>query len=247
MAEDLQAKLDKALSRIAALEANKSAAQAPQQTGIDPRQLAVDPIGVLTRAGVPVEHVTRVFVAHAMGDKAPPELRTLAMMGPQVSATQALTADLERMRQRLDEYEQRDNQARVRQSFSSLAADKAKYPFLAAAHARDPKLFDSEVDVFKGDAAALAEAIEGRLKVIAPALGVKPQPASNESADATKQGQSTETKQAQETAVSPNGADTTPPPLPSATGANAGKTFTAAEHQALKDRIVRKYSQKAAD
>lgn len=239
--DDLKKALNTALSRIAALESRPAPQSAPT---FDAQGFTRDPIGAMTRYGVPVDHVARVMVAHVMGDQAPPELRALAAMGPQVSQTQALSSELDKLRQRVEQYETREREQAARSSFSALAADKTKYPTLAAVYARDPKLFDGEVTAHKGDAAALAEAIEGRLKVIAPALGV-PQTASTANAAKPQQDQSKspygeQVKQAQ--AVSPgNGpVDPTPPPLPQ--GNNKPGVFTQEDHQSLRDRIVAKYS-----
>lgn len=236
MSEDLQRKLEVALSRIAALEVRQPAAPSTPTPQFDPqafaRALAADPVGMMTRMGIPVDHVSRVLVAHQLGDAAPPELRMAAMMGPQMSATQALATEVQTVRQRLEQYESRDQKQAVRSSFSALAADKTKYPLLATALAKSPQLFDSELDSHQGDAAALAERIEGRLKALAPALGV-PQTASTENAETANAGQSTQTKQAQSGAVDP-----TPPPI------QQGKpgVFTQEDHEALKERIIRKYS-----
>jgi hypothetical protein len=220
-------KLDAALSRIAALEAElRSRPAAP--AGISARAINEDPIGTLSKSGVDIQHLARVFVAHTLGDSAPPELRSLAMMGPQVSATRQLSDDVQAMRQRLDDYESREKQSAARKSFSALATDKSKYPALAAAFAKSPAVFDGDVDSHKGEAAALAESLESKLK----ALGLAP-PASTESAE-TAQPQSSQGKQAQ-----PAGAvDTTPPPLPQ----NQSGALTQETAAQLKERILRKYS-----
>lgn len=235
---DLQKKLDTALARIAALESSRATAPAPAAPAIDRQAWTLDPIGSMQRAGLPVEHIAKVFVAHVMGDQAPPELRTLAAMGPQVSATQALSSELHQLRQRVDAYEAKEKQQAVRQSFSQLAVDKTKYPVLATAYARNPSAFEAEVTAHQGDAAALAERLESQLK----ALGITP-PASTENAAAT-QVQSTQDKQAQQAHVNGGPVDTTPPPLPT-NAANAKGVFTQEEHRALKDRIMKKYGSKA--
>lgn len=230
-------KVDALLARIAALE-TKLAGQsaAPQQPAFDSqafaRAFAANPIGVMSQMGIPVDHVSRVLVAHTLGDAAPPELRMLAQQGPLVSATQALTADVQAMRQRLDGYEQRDQAAARRQSFSALAADKSKYPRLAAVLSKNPELLMGEVDSYKGDTASLAADIEQRLSALAPALGA-PQLASQ--ANAENEGQSTQAKQAQPGAT---GLDPTPPPIPQATQG----LFTPDKDRELKERILRKHS-----
>lgn len=229
--------LEKALARIAALEARESSRPAPStpNTGIDPqvlaRSFAADPVGTMTKLGIPVDHVSRVLVAHALGDQAPPELRMLAQQGPLMSATQALASDLQNVRQRFEAFEERDQKDSRRKSFSALAADKSKYPLLAAAIAKNPELFNSDAESHKGDAAALAESIESRLKVLAPALGVTP-PASQVNAETANADPSTQVKQAQSGVVDP-----TPPPIPQPKPG----VFTPETHTELKERILRKY------
>lgn len=233
MSDDLKRALDTALARIAALEtARQPSPAAPHKPDFDPqafaRAFATDPVGVMTRMGVPVDHVSRVLVAHQLGDAAPLELRMLAQQGPMMSAHQALASDLQTVRQRLETYEERDRKVARREGFSALASDKTKYPTLAAAYAKNPKLFDSEVESFQGDPAAYAESMNARLTALAPALGTTP-PASSENAAA--QGQSSQAKQAH------GAVDMTPPPLPSS---NSG-VFNQEAHEAAKARVLAKY------
>lgn len=231
MSDELKKALDTAMARIASLEADsarRASVSAPQ--GIDPRALINDPVGTLTRAGLPLDHISKVMVAHVMGDQATPEMRMYSAMGPQVSATQALASDVQAMRQRFEKLDERDRKEAVRSSFTALSADKVKYPLLAAAMVKNPKLFDSDVGSHQGDASALAENLEGRLKATAEAVGYIP-PASNANADGA-QGQSTQTKQAQ------GSVDTTPPPLPQPKQG----VFTHETHEQLKEKILRKYS-----
>jgi hypothetical protein len=235
-------KVDTLLARIAALEAKLAAQPAPQpapqtHSGLDPqvlaRALAADPVGTMAQLGVPVDHVSRVLVAHTLGDAAPPELRMLAQQGPLVSATQALASDLAAVRQRLESFEKRDQVAARRASFTALAADKTKYPRLSAVMEKNPELFISEVDAFQGNTDALAAEIERRLEATAVALGATP-PASTEHAENAPD-QSTQVKQAQ-SGVS--GFDPTPPPL------SQGKSgvWTQDMHQEAKERVLRKYA-----
>lgn len=232
MSDELRKQLDTALARIAALESRGH--NAPQPAGIDPQQLAralaADPVGTMSRMGVPVDHVSRVLVAHQLGDAAPPELRMLAQQGPLMSAQQAIASDLQTMRQRLDAYEERDRKEARRTSFSALASDKTKYPTLAAAYAKNPALFNDDAESFQGDVAALAENTEKRLAALAPALGATP-PASQGNAETS--GQSSQAK------AQPGGVDQTPPPIPQ----QKPGVFTQETHQELRDRILRKYEQ----
>jgi len=239
MSEDLQKQLATALSRIAALESRQpTAAPQPQfDATAFARAFTADPIGTMGKFGIPVDHVTRVAVAHALGNEAPEQLRILAQMGPQMSAQQALASELAATRQRLEAIENAGTRQAVKSSFTSLTADKSKYPLLASAIAKNPSLFDSELESHKGDAAALADAIEGRLKSINEALG-HTQPASTGDADSAN-GQSSQAKQAQPGSVVSGGTtDQTPPP----DSQKQPGVFTQAEHEALKERIIRKYS-----
>jgi hypothetical protein len=238
---DNQKALDTLLARIAALEARPAPAAAPQAPAFDARAFAqaftADPVGVMTRLGIPTDHVSRVMVAHTLGDAAPYELRMLAAQGPQVSAVQAIQSDLQAVRQRQEAIEAASKKATERQSFSALAVDKTKYPLLAAAMAKNPARYAGRVDSHQGDAAALAATIEADLKADLEALGITP-PASAANAD-TQQAQSTQGKQAQDgTTVNPGSVDPTPPQIQE----KKPGVFTMEDHAALRDRIVRKHT-----
>lgn len=225
MSEDLNAKL---LARIAAMESElatfraKRAEAAPVDHSKElATSLARDPVGTMTRLGIPVDHTTKILVAHALGDAAPPELKMLAAMGPQVSATNALASDLQAMRQRLEGFEAKA----ARESAKALASDKSKYPHLAKALAADPSLFEDELA--KGTSVEDLEARVARVaKVYSP-------PASEADAD-TQQAESTNGKQAQ--AEVP--LDPTPPPI----AKKAAGVFTPEDHVSLRDEIVRKFA-----
>jgi hypothetical protein len=183
-------------SRIASLEAQlaasiKSQTQAPQTPAFDvgafKRAFVANPIGVLGEMGVnehELQHIQRVHVAHQLGDSAPHELKMLAQMGPQISATNTLASSVEAISRRLDERDQRESQQAVRSSFASLVVDKSKYPHLSAAYAADPSMFDTEVAGYKGNAAELATALETRQAKIAAIYRPAPaQTASDEDAE----------------------------------------------------------------
>lgn len=226
----------KILARMAAMEQELSTLRARPQAApvaFDPaafaRSMAQDPMGTLGKYGVPVEHVTKVLVAHALGDQAPPEARFAATQGQQVSAMMKMQSEFEAMRQSLASFEADKARSSTRDSLKSLTSDKSKYPNLGAAFAADPSLFDSDLASHKGDATALAQTLEDRLAKTAAALGVKvPQTASSDTAAAT--GQST-----QATAQT-GGIDPTPP---SSTAKPRG-VFDETEHARLRDEIVRK-------
>jgi hypothetical protein len=229
--------IEKALARIAQLEVevarSRSDAKKPAfDQAAFARAFAQDPVGTMTKMGVPVEHTTRVLVAHALGDQAPPELKVLAAMGPQVSATTALSSTVEQLRQQLDVL-QADKR---RQSFQALATDKSKYPHLSKAIQADPSLVD-ELDRAGGNAEEAAKAMEARFARVAQVF--TPAPAASTHAD-TSQAQSTQS-QAPVTTAAPTGADPTPPPIPSNPG-----TWSEDEHRRIRDEVVRKYTSRPA-
>jgi len=234
---------EKLLARLAAMEselATLRAAPKKQNNGnavndFDPaafaRQLMADPVGTFQRMGVSTDHVTRVLVANAMGDQAPPELKVLAAMGPQVSAQHALDSKVEALSRQLSTLVDSQTKGVARESFKALASDKSKYPHLAKAYAADPSLFDE--DLAGGDAAEIAQKLEARLAKTAAAFGVKTEtpPASEANAEAQTT-QSTQSRPALETG-------STPPPLPQ----TKPGVFTQEEDQRLKAEILRKYPQ----
>jgi len=224
---------DKLLARLAALETELSQYRAQRAAAKEPvdhtkelqRQLLQDPVGTMQRMGLPVDHMTRVLVANALGDQAPPELKVLAQMGPQVSATNALASDLQAMRQRMEELEAERKATAVRASFKAQAQDKQKYPHLAKAVSADASLFED--DIARG---VTAEELESRLARVAKAVA----PAASTEYAEIPQDPSTQV-QAQEGEVS---VDPTPPPIPQ----KPRGLFTPEEHEALKGEILRKYS-----
>jgi hypothetical protein len=235
MSDETKKQLDTLLAKIAALEVQLNArpAAAPQTpTGIDPQRLAqalmTDPVGTMRQLNVPVDHVNKILVAHTLGDAAPLELRMLAQQGPLMSAQASIASDVQALRQRLETYEERDKKAARRENFSALAADKTKYPTLAAAYAKNPAIFN-DVENFQGDVAAYAEATEKQLATLAP---VFTPPAS--SANAETSGQSSQAKQAHV-----GGIDPTPPPIPN----SKPGVFTQETHEEVKARILARYPQ----
>jgi hypothetical protein len=225
---------------LATLRQKPAAVSAPPAPAFDARQFLsaylADPYGTIARMGATpdqLRHVTQVHFAHALGDQAPPELKMLAQLGPQVAATSHLASQIQSLGQRLESFETGVTKKSTRESFSAVAVDKAKYPHLAAAYAADPSLFDSELEGHKGNAAELAESLETRHKKLAGIYGPKTPPASDENAE-SNDGQS---KQA-ELATQAVGMDPTPPPLPKSTPG----VWSDDEHARVRDEIVRKYS-----
>lgn len=174
---DIATQLQTAFAKIAQLEEalSKSKKEAPPST-VDLRQLEADPIGTLAKHGANIDHYTKHFVANAMGDQAPAHLKEYVKMGQQLSnTTQTIESKIESLGRRLDEVVGGSR----RESFQKLAADKDKYPHLAAAYAADPSLFEDEVSQ-GSEAAEIATKLEARLAKLAPVF--RPPTASAETA-----------------------------------------------------------------
>lgn len=232
--DDLKKQFETAIARLASLEAEvsgyRSRKHEPEKPTFDPvayrQAFLADPIGSLTRMGAPVDHITKVLVAHALGDNAPPELKVLASMGPQVSAQHALDAKVETLSRQLSAL----TTSGSRDKFRSLAKDASKYPNLSKMLETDPSFFDDEISD-GANVEEFAKGRESRMATAAKAFGPKTPPASDANADETAQ--STQGKPAIAGAISGD-----PPPLPR----GPSGVFTQEDHQKLRDEVVRKYS-----
>jgi hypothetical protein len=261
MSDDTQKKLDAAIARIATLESELRGKKASASTTIDPNELVRDPLGAMKRAGVPLDHITKIIVAQAMGDQAPQQLREYVAMSQYTSAAQqALATEIQSLRQRVDAYEARDRQDAARKSMQALVADKQKYPTLADALERDPSIFDEELSS-GGDVSAIADKLEARLSRVLGSAKPKSSTASQDNAE-SKDGQSNQAKASgganassenkgntseraagQPAAGVGSATDVTPPPLPKPT---AGGPLTPESAEELKQRVLRKYESQIA-
>jgi hypothetical protein len=233
MSDDLAKALNTALSRIASLEAQAAGARPKRndEPSVSLSALIADPVGAMTRAGVPVEHITKVLVANAMGDQAPPELRMLASMGPQVTAQRALDEKVEALSRQLSALT--SPKPPTAESVKALTSDKSKYPHLARALAADPSFFSDDELAAGGSAEEFAARAEARLSKMATVFA--PPAASDANADHADQ--STQVKPAD----SPATAGGVPPIPKPVVGA-----FTPEDHAKLRDEIVRKANSQAA-
>ncbi len=220
------------IQKLAQLEAEvssmrRSAKQESQGFTLDQIRdaYASDPVGFAKQIGVPVDHVTRVFVANAMGDQAPPELKVLASMGPQVNAARALDSKVEALSRQISTMTESQAKQSKRKSFEALTADKSKYPNLSKAASADPTLAE-EFESYGGTPEEFATRMENRLKLVAP-----PAPTASD-ANADDPDPSTQVTPA----GTPN--DGGVPPIPK----KAEGVFTQEDHQKLRDEIVRKHS-----
>lgn len=196
--------------------------------------LVNDPMSALKQLGAKneqLEHLQRVFVASAMGDQAPPQLKMLAALGPQISQQHALDAKLEALSRQFSDFMAAQTNRSVGESLKTLAVDKVKYPHLSKAYAANPSLYDAEIAGHKGTAEELATKLETQAAAFAKAYGVSTPTASDNAGN----------EKAQSTQSQPAGAgmDPTPPPI---SKQNNNGAFTEDDHAKLRDELVRKYS-----
>jgi len=268
LSEDLSKALNTALSRIAALEAETSQhrKREPDQAAINAavrsamEQMAVDPVGVAGKYSLPVDHITRVLVANAMGKDAPSELRTLAMQGPQISAQRALDAKVDELSRQFTAFLESQTKKSGAESFKALVQDKTKYPHLSKAYAEAPDLYDP--DSIGANAEDFMTKEEKRLSKLHSVWN--PKPASDENADKTSgQSQQTEPTQSPESIRGQipqfdhlgrprNGATSLQsemkppaqirPDVPPIQDTKPG-LFTPEDHARIRDMVVRKFEQ----
>lgn len=225
----------KLMERLASMEKELATfrARKPEEKSFDPQAFrsafVADPLGSMTKMGVPVDYITKVLVAHAMGDQAPAELRMLAQQGPMVSAQNALESRLEQLSRQVSTIVETGSKKSVQESFKALSADKTKYPHLAKAVQADASLFDGELSGHGGTAEEFATQAEARLSKIA-AIYVPP---TASEANADKPDQSMQVKPATSASL-PGGV----PPLP----VDKAGVFTNEDHAKLREEVVRKYA-----
>lgn len=126
-------------------------------------------------------HVDRVNTAHVLGDQAPPEMRYLALQGPQLAQTSSLATAVENLSRRFEELVVAPRAVEgTRDSVKTLAANKEKYPYLSKAIATNPKLLESRMAGRTGTAEDIAKSLEDEAAEFATAYGVTvAQPASD--------------------------------------------------------------------
>lgn len=195
-------------------------------------ELRRNPTAAMAKYGIDRDYVTKVLVAEALGDKAPPELRAMAALGPQVAAQSELAAEMAALRQRLDASEKESARRTTLESTKNLAADKTKYPHLSKALANDPSLIEDEIRTAGVSASEAASAVEARLARAAKALGVTPPPSQENGNTATGADTGATTTSTKVTAHM--GGD--PPQIPQG---KAKSGFTEDDKAALRDEIVR--------
>lgn len=230
------------LQKFAALETEVSGyRKANKEPAFDHRALINDPVGVLNKLGVPVEHITKILVANQLGDAAPHELRSLAQMGPMVNATSDLRTQLESLSRQVSDLVTAQKGSSTRASFKALANDKTKYPNLSKALNKRTDRYDDEAAKFEGTAEEYATQKEAYLKEMAELFGAPA--ASEENADETVNVEMTSDEQeaAQSKESRPANAAGLNGEVPPLTRKDSG-VFGDKERQALKDSVLRKYN-----
>jgi hypothetical protein len=218
------------LAKIARMEEELSTLRKTSTTAFDKRAFVSDPLSAMEKLGIDKHHVARFLIADQLGDKADPAIRTYAQLGPQIAQTESLKSELEALRRVVEDQQTELRRASVAQSLKSNT-DKSKHPYLAAALARDPDLFKAEIEAHRGDAAALAESLEGRLAATAKALG------HTLPADSSKTSDESTQESSKPALAGSLGGD---PPTPSQASTSGG--WSAEDHQKLKAEIIRKYA-----
>lgn len=250
---------DKLFAKMAAMEMEMEKLRkqpAPAAPAFDPSALINDPVGELSRLGVPVEHISRILVAHTMqqaGITPPPAFQAAAQVGPTINATRALAGQYEQLSRQVSELVTSGKMKSTSEKFKALIVDKTKYPHLARAVAADPSLFDDDVTQHGGTAEELATKLEARHAKLAAAYGLKPTPpVSDENTDVSDEDNSAyaqiDTTQSQQSGAGTDESDT----VGNQAGANNGpppiarkvvnKIWTQEDHERTRDEIVRKYS-----
>lgn len=161
------------IQRLAALEAEVSGyrKRPAAEPAVDRSAIVNDPVGYLSKLGVPIEHITKVLVANQLGDAAPAEMRFLGQMGPMVNATSTLQTQLESLSRQVQELVSSQKSNGTRASFKAIATDKTKYPNLSKALSKRGDRYDDEAAKFEGTAEEYAAQKEAYLKEMAELYG----------------------------------------------------------------------------
>lgn len=233
---------NKLLERVAALESELSIKR--KNDGLDKRRATLDPLNYFKEQGLDVDHMTRVFVANAMGKSAPPELTAMVQQGPQILATSNLESMVKSLAETVKAIVDKDKEKELVASVKNTTVDPSKYPTLAAAIKTDPSILDSELKSLGtiADSSKALEQIENRLTPYAKAFGWKPP--TSESKDGTKPAEvKTETTTITDTAPQFRSANQgasgseVPPLLLGDSG-----VMTDDMHEKLKAAVLKKYS-----
>lgn len=231
---------NKLLERLAALENELSGKR--QNDGkpvFDKRRATLDPINYFREQGLDVEHLSRHFVANAMGKDCPPQLAAMVQMGPQIAATSNLEALVQSLAETVKGIVDKTNHSELVASVKNSTVDPSKYPTLAAAIKTDPTLLDNEIKSLGkiADSSKAFEQIEAKLVPYAKAFGFKPQPTTPSENKSSTTGTITETSPDFKSANQGLAGTEVPSLISEATG-----VMTDDMSEKLKNAVLKKYN-----
>jgi len=231
---------NKLLERVAALESELSSKRKSDTSGFDARRAALDPINYFKEKGLDIEHLSRHFVANAMGKDCPPQLAAMVQMGPQIAATSHLEQLVTSLAETVKGIVEKDNHRDLVASVKKENVDASKYPTLAAAIKADPNILDSEIRSLGkiADPSKTFELIEQKMAPYAKVFGFKPTPPSSENKDKGDSQTSTitETKPEFKSANQGTAGVEVPPLIPDSSG-----IMTEELHEKIKNAVLKKY------
>lgn len=229
----------KLLERIASLESELAASRKDKDKPVfDRKRATLDPIAYFKEQGLDVQHLSRHFVASALGKDCPPELAAMVQMGPQIAATSHLEELVNNLSRNVEKILEKDKQRELVASVKNTTVDQVKYPTLASAVKTDPSILERELSAI-GSTADSTEAlakIEQKLLPYAKAFGWKP-PENSENTSGKSDTTTVDTKSAINPATNGTTGSEVPPLVQLAPGA-----FTDEDHQKLKAAVLKRYN-----
>lgn len=239
---DIETKL---LERVAALESELSGKRKDDgKPAFDQRRATLDPLSYFKELGMDVEHMTRHFVASAMGKDCPPQLAAMVQTGPQLLATSNLEKLVNSLAESVSRIVEKDKEREMVASVKNTTVDPSKYPTLAAAIKTDSSLLDNEIRSLGkvADPSKAYEIIEAKLAPYAKAFGFvaskQPPTAPSENKEQSKLGTITTDTSSDFKSANQGLAGTEVPPLiPDATG-----VMTEDMNEKLKNAVLKKYN-----
>jgi hypothetical protein len=228
---------NKLLERVAALESELSSKR-KSDSGFDTKRATLDPINYFREKGLDIEHLSRHFVANAMGKDCPPQLAAMVQMGPQIAATSHLESLVQSLAETVKGIVEKDNHRELVASVKKENVDASKYPTLAAAVKADPNILDSEIRALGkiADPAKTYELIEQKMAPYAKVFGFKPTTPESEKKTGDQSGAITEVKPEFKSANQGLSGAEVPPLIPNSTG-----IMTEELHEQIKNAVIKKY------
>jgi hypothetical protein len=231
---------NKLLERLAALENELSGKRKDDGKPVfDKRRATLDPINYFREQGLDVDHLSRHFVANAMGKDCPPQLAAMVQMGPQIAATSNLESLVQSLAETVKGLVDKSKETEIAASVKNTPVDPSKYPTLAAAIKTDPSLLDNEIKSMGkiADSTKVYEQIEAKLAPYAKAFGFKPTPVSENKSGESITSTIGDTKPEFRSANQGLSGAEVPPLIPDSTG-----VLTEDMNEKLKSAVLKKYN-----